>query len=293
VARTKLTLLRPLRRVWRRWGAPIEGRLRSSLERFVRRRRAVNPRDRFQFAVVCDFKDLQARFVELVRLTGVTILCDVGAHEGDVSILVRKSIPRCEVYAFEANPQVYASFRKSLEGSGVRYLNLAIGARDGAIKLYSPRIRWYETEDGREIAQRWPAVHTIASLNPRIDDCSYTEYDVQCRALDSLFKDRISDETTDTFALWVDVEGAADLILKGASAILAKTALLFIEVEATPQWRDQWLTGDVAGLLREHHFVPVARDHWGVGQFNLLFVAARHLALLYDDLRAQLDEYHS
>jgi hypothetical protein len=44
-------------------------------------------------------------------------------------------IPDCEVWAFEAIPQIYERFLASVSAVGVRYVNLAIAATTGQVTL--------------------------------------------------------------------------------------------------------------------------------------------------------------
>lgn len=78
-------------------------------------------------------------------------------------------------------------------------------------------------------------------------------------------------EATDC-VLWVDVEGANEVVLKGARSALARTSAVFIEVEDKRLWDSQWLSDDVANYLYDLGLRPVARDYQSTHQYNLMFV---------------------
>jgi hypothetical protein len=82
-----------------------------------------------------------------------------------------------------------------------------------------------------------------------------------------------ADQTFTNAAMWIDVEGACGIVLPGARDLLARSALVMIEVEEQPFWgAEQWLRGRVASYLFELGFVPVARDFEFAHQYNIVFV---------------------
>ena len=79
--------------------------------------------------------------------------------------------------------------------------------------------------------------------------------------------------------MWVDVEGACGLVLPGARDLLAKTAVLMIEVEEQQFWgAEHWLREQVVSYLFDLGLVPVARDFEYRYQYNIVFVRAELLA---------------
>jgi hypothetical protein len=73
--------------------------------------------------------------------------------------------------------------------------------------------------------------------------------------------------------LWIDVEGAAERVLAGASRTLGRTRAVLLETEGFDFWLGQSDRGAVVARLVRAGFVPVARDReYGDKQFNILFV---------------------
>jgi precorrin-6B methylase 2 len=51
---------------------------------------------------------LREAFLSLFNVLNPTVFCDIGANDGSASLAVREIAPDCAIYAFEANPQIYA-----------------------------------------------------------------------------------------------------------------------------------------------------------------------------------------
>lgn len=197
---------------------------------------------------------LRAAFLHLVDVLKPDIVCDIGALDGSLSRAVRDNARDCEIIAFEADPKTHAHHAPSLKGRGIDYRNIAVSNADGRTTIHAPRGR----PEGK------------SSLLLRNEEAAYDDYEVETRTLDTLFKDRLNR----SFALWIDVEGAAEIVLGGASDVLHRTLAVFVECETLPFWQEGGSAGHVVELLMEAGFVPVARDReYGDEQFNVLFVA--------------------
>ncbi|WP_445501932.1 FkbM family methyltransferase [Microvirga sp. G4-2] len=211
---------------------------------------------------------LRAAFLHLIDLLKPDVVCDIGALDGSLSLAVRDKAPNCEVIAFEANPKTHARHREALSAHGIDYRNLAVSDSDGRITVHAPRGQ----HEGK------------TSLLLRNEEMAYDDYEVETHTLDSLFRNRL-DARDQSFFLWIDVEGAAERVLAGASGILYQTLAVFIECETFPFWQKGGSADGVADTLLKAGFVPVARDReYGDKQFNVLFVAGRVAHLLAPSL---------
>src|SRR5882762_9276912 len=163
---------------------------------------------------------LKRTFAQLVRKLNPTIFCDIGAHDGQVAAEIH-TLCSCAVYAFEANPDVHQHFCKSPKLEGVEYLNLAITDRDGTATMYAPRTLSKAYQAGRVVDTTTvePVLTGKTSLRRRSEDATYTEFRVAARSLDGFFCSRFGNLEAHRFALWIDVEGAADRVLAGASQV--------------------------------------------------------------------------
>jgi FkbM family methyltransferase len=186
-------------------------------------------------------------FHELCQRIAPDVVVEIGAHEAGFSRWAAEAIPDARVTAYEANPHVHEKYAEILAATRVEYLNLCVGPVNGEVDLFLPTgIR------GREmgLASRMASLkaHTLAADQTKVRVPSVRLEDHQSLAPD------------DRVVAWVDVEGATQVVLESSESVLAHVRALYVEVENKTMWEGQWLDTDVAGFLRSHGMVPVARD---------------------------------
>ena len=73
--------------------------------------------------------------------------------------------------------------------------------------------------------------------------------------------------------MWVDVEGFTGPVLAGGQELLARCAVIKIEVEDVELWHGQALAVDVLATLLDAGLVPLGRDVQSPGQYNVVAVS--------------------
>ena len=214
-------------------------------------------------------KSLVRLFFNLTEIIGVDLFVEAGAREASASRHVKAKLPAARVVAFEANPYNYAEFEAINRDAGVEYFHLALSDHPGPVTFNVHR-----DEAGA------PRANGQASLlkrekTPADFERGFIEATVDGVTLDAFF----ADHYFTCAGMWVDVEGACGLVLPGARDLLAKTAVLMIEVEEQQFWgAEHWLREQVVSYLFDLGLVPVARDFEYRYQYNIVFVRAELLA---------------
>jgi FkbM family methyltransferase len=154
---------------------------------------------------------------------------DVGANRG----LYTRELARCSrrVYAFEPAKQMADLLRRTSAANVVVH-EIAVSDRDGVATLSVPL-------SGDE------AVHSLASIEERLDDTSCATELVRTARLDSLVKDDIA-------FVKVDVEGHELSVLNGATGILERSRPVFL-VEAEER-HHLAATASVFEFFRNHNY---------------------------------------
>jgi FkbM family methyltransferase len=241
-----------------------------------------------RIGAVTDNATLRSLYFDLLSRLQPDVCCDIGAHDGQAALVAKEVAPGSEVYAFEANPEVYQRHRPHLENVGVHYLNLAINERSGEATVYAPCTLSKAWDNGNivDASITEPADTGKASLLHRSEAATYREFTVASRSLDDFFATKVRDFRACRFALWIDVEGATELVLLGAETVLRTTVAIFVELEGYPFWKEQRTADRVIEFLMERGFLPVARDReYGDDQFNVLFVRTADRDALDDLVR--------
>ena len=221
-------------------GAALEELLPSDSERAVKTRRRIT-------------RSLSVRVQELVASLAPPVIAEIGAHEASFSKAMKSRCPQALVLAVEANPQVHSEFAAGLEAAGVEYWNGCVASASGR-RTFTVPVR----ADGSHRV-------TMGSLLSDRQAVGEHSYEVQSKRLDDLIGDVDN-------ALWIDVEGGVAEVLEGGQLTLARSRLVYVEVETRQRWNGQWTDRQVIDHLRQFNLYPVARDIQQTWQYNLLFL---------------------
>jgi FkbM family methyltransferase len=213
-------------------------------------------------------KRLEQAFFSIIQHIAPSVVLEIGAHEADFSKRVITALPACRVLALEANPSVYARYAPELASTGVNYLNLAAAAAPGYVEFSVPMKSDTPGGELREIPK-------MGSLLTDPGAKGVIVHRVKAEALDNV----LGTDSRLPNAMWLDVEGAIGVVLRGASECLNHCQILYAEVEPTARWDNQLLDTDVVKLLFGYGLVPLARDVQRRGwQYNCLFIRSNLLA---------------
>lgn len=222
---------------------------------------------------------LEAALDAVIDAVGCDLVVEVGAFEGDFARRVKARHPAATVIAYEANPRVYARFAPAHAASGVDYRPKAIADRGGTIAF-----NIQEVVAGHDMPHenRMGSIHQLAFPGSKA-----LPVEVPVARLD----DELAGVRGARACLWIDVEGAVADVIAGAPDTLARSAIVYCEVESRLVWRRQVLAERIVETLAQAGFAMVARDCQKWFQKNCLFLRADLAAR--DDLRAIVAAYEA
>lgn len=211
-------------------------------------------------------------FYDLQSFIRPKTFIEFGAFDAGFSRKIRALHPNSKVVAFEANPYNFKHFTSEFDfdKNGIEYKHLAISDRDnGSINFQIQRKR--SGVDASPIKGDDSLLkRNVSDPHEVYKDIEYETVAVDTMTLDGFFND--AQFGLDDFGAWIDVEGALQSALAGASKTLARTHSLIVEVEEKPFWSGQWLATDVERFLADLGFFPIARDFEFEHQYNMIFV---------------------
>ncbi len=203
---------------------------------------------------------LEQALDDVVGIVGPGMFVEVGAFDAAFSRRMKARYSDVRCVALEANPRVFDRFQDEVRATGVDYVHFAASAESGNISFFIP-----EVIAGRD----WPHISRIGSLNLiSAKNSTMAEVTVPAIALDDL----LVPTPADHICMWIDVEGAMDKVLDGASRTLERTVLIYCEIEERQMWKDQLLASEVLARLEKAGFVMVGRDFQTPIQFNSLLM---------------------
>lgn len=195
-------------------------------------------------------KELFSLFYNCVEFLAPSVFIEAGCREATASKEIKRRLPECSVFAYEAGKESFDLFHHSICSAGVEHINMAISDTKGEGVFYK---------------HNQGLTYGNNSLVVRNEPGWETAQKVQKDTLDNLHYD-----PNETFCLWIDVEGHGYEVLQGASNILKNTKLIMIEVEQLQFWKDQKLDTEIIELLSED-FKILQRDQEYPNQYNIIF----------------------
>ena len=206
----------------------------------------------------------QAYMLHVLQQRGFAFsgVLDIGAYEGEFSILARQFFSDAAVLMVEPQPQKRA---------GLDALATALG---GDVRVESVLLG-DEDCDGRAFHQlRTPFGSTGSSLYEELSDYPRDVLTLPMRRLDSLVR---SHEGRVFDLVKIDVQGAELDVLRGASEMLGTVQALCIELSLHPVNRGAPLLAEVVATLDQLGFamcdaVPLPRDGGLQKQIDAVFV---------------------
>lgn len=139
----------------------------------------------------------------------INTVFDIGANEGGYSMLVKKYIPNCEIYAFEPNKQIYKNNIKSFN----------IGLSDS-----KKTVSFYNNLNNSAFSSIYRDVITdYHKEKPKITK-------IKLDSLDNIYK-KLRLKTLEIDFLKIDTEGSELDVLKGASKLIKANKIKIIHFE--------------------------------------------------------------
>ena len=220
---------------------------------------------------------LREIFDGLCVLLRPSIVCDIGAFNGDESYRIANLLPQAKICAFEASPRNFQQF--FVENTRFEKIpNFRI--EHSAVSDMNGEISFNVLDAGAEGSDWRRAANSILS---RTDDIVGNSVTVNSITLDSYFgADRID---TNLFALWIDVEGALEKVLLGADHVLKRTLLIRTEVEWKELWTGQKLAPEMKALIESKGFMVFGDTFQqnAYDQSDVVFINKNVLNLLAGD----------
>lgn len=214
---------------------------------------------------------ISAFFSVIERLT-VTSLLEIGAFQAEVSRQFIGEGPARHALAVEANPYNFDQFKDSLTNAGVIYHHAAILDREGPCELQL-HVTDIDIKNGYIRGN-----NSILKSDARPETRAVS---VPGTTLDALVTNYVAthsipDPAVQHPALWIDVEGALDLVINGGRQTIANSLVIFAEVETEQLWNKQATFPEITALLGTLGFFPWLRDcEYEPEQFNVMFVNHR------------------
>jgi FkbM family methyltransferase len=181
---------------------------------------------------------------KLMADAAVSLVLDVGANTGQYATSLRLSGYRGDIISFEPLRDAYAGLhRAAADDPRWQTMNVALGASPERVPMHI---------SANSYSSSFLPI-TSACIDAAPEAAYVGEEHVDVVTLDSLdLPEHVA------ILLKADVQGYEPEVLRGATRLLERTALLELELSLVPLYYGQELVHEVCASVRRAGFVPVA-----------------------------------
>jgi FkbM family methyltransferase len=201
----------------------------------------------------------------------IKIIWDIGSRAGNDTKEIASRFPLAELCAFEPNPDTFPQVQQnSLNSYGkIKAFNVALSNSDENIIFYQiDRIKTETTwADGN------PGASSLFPASGRYPFEKYVQnpIEVASKRAETLI---LSGECPPPNLIWMDVQGAEQLVLEGFGAMLENVDFIYVELSLDYIYSGQALAHDVVKYL-SRYFYWHSTPRTGSWQFDAVFVNKR------------------
>ena len=203
----------------------------------------------------------------LLEEHGIRTVVDVGARDGSETREFAQRLRSARVFAFECNPQTLPACRSTVSAlPNAELIEKAVAARVGPMTLFPidperTETTWADGNPGASSLFR-------ASGKYPVESYAQDEITVQGTTLEAFMEERGLGSID---LLWMDIQGAEKLALKGLGTRIRDVKLVHTEVEFVEIYSGQPLFGEVKSFLNAAGFRLVAFTAMGPFSADAVF----------------------
>jgi FkbM family methyltransferase len=197
-------------------------------------------------------------FEKLINLTNLILgknhvesIVEFGSRYGEDTIEFAKAYPKALIYAFECNPNTIVECRENVKlYKNIILTEKAITEQDGLVKFYSINAEKTKTtwEDGNQGAS------SLLKASGKYPVEDYVQDEIQVEGI-SLHSFILQNQIKKIDIMWMDIQGAELIALKGLKSSINIVGIFHIEVEFFEIYKSQPLFEEVKTYLIENEFI--------------------------------------
>ena len=188
---------------------------------------------------------------KIIREQPIKILVEVGARDCQETLRFRELLPDADIFTFECNPATLPLCRKAIHPfENIHLIEKAVTNYNGFVKFYPIDTEKTETtwEDGN------PGVSSLLRASGKYPVEKYVQNEIEIEA--TTLKTLMDENNISCIdLLWMDVQGAELLVLRGIEDRISDVKLMHIEVEFFEIYKNQPLFPVIKKYLNKKGFL--------------------------------------
>lgn len=200
-----------------------------------------------------------AQIIAKLGSTGTRLILEIGANTGQDTVELIREFPNAMLVCFEPDQRAIEGWKRNVSTERAKLHSLAIGDIDDQTKFYPsqgvPPGREEEFDEGYHLSGSLKSQDQLSMVHPWL----YLDHPIN---VDCMTLDRWCDlnSITQIDLLWMDVQGAEDLVLSGARETLRNTKFIKTEYHNGRLYSEQPSLREILKLLPDHVLVARSAD---------------------------------
>jgi FkbM family methyltransferase len=182
------------------------------------------------------------------------VLIEIGVHFGEDTRKFREMFPTAHIVGFEPDPRNIAIIRDTGIDRLCEFHPVALSDRNEVRTFYMSSGKATHDTDRQHLENDWSSSSSLKRPTGHLDLHKWitfpTTAQVECMRLDDV--PTLKGETVDF--MWVDVQGAEDIVFSGAKDVLSRTRYVYTE----------YATDLYEGQLNRDQLLALFGPAWGV-----------------------------
>ena len=179
------------------------------------------------------------------------IIVEIGARDCTETVMFDSKLPNSKIFAFECNPDTLPKCHKAIEGKeNIFLIEKAVTDHEGDITFY--QINNEKTVTNHPHGTN-PGASSLFEAN---EEYPLEQYHQNKITVPTTTLNKFSEEHNVNYVdlMWMDIQGAELMALKGANDFIKNIALIHLETEFFPIYKNQPLFPEIKKFLNEKGF---------------------------------------
>jgi len=219
------------------------------------------------------------RFHDIARLAfegrEVRMILEVGARDCGETLEFHRAFPDAVIYAFECNPATLPLCRRAVQGiPQIHLIEKAVADHDG-------EVRFFPIDQEKTITDQVdgnPGASSLFLASPDYPEERYIQHEivVEATSLKTFFAQNAIGAID---LVWMDIQGAELLALRGMHDGVRDLKLIHVEVEFFEIYQGQPLFPEIRRYLSQHGFSFLGFTVYSKFSADAVFANRRHIGL--------------
>jgi FkbM family methyltransferase len=212
---------------------------------------------------------------ETLNIQDVRVILEVGARDCAETLDFHRVFPDAAIYTFECNPATLPACRRAIEGkSAIHLIEKAVTDRDGQVTFFP--IDQEKTITG--VPDGNPGASSLLLASPDYPEERYIQREITVEAT-TLKTFLVQYDIRHVDLLWMDIQGAELLALRGMQDRVKDLKIIHLEVEFFKIYQGQPLFPEIWAYLTDKGFAFLGFTVYSKFSADAVFVNRRYIGL--------------